>query len=191
MARPLVLASTSPRRVQLLREAGHDFTVVSPEVEEAHDPTLTCEALTMENARRKALAGSRLAPGALVVGADTLVYVDQFPLTKPQDMEEARAMLRRLSGRTHEVCTGVALAWDEGKGTETFAIVTHVTFKHLDEAAISAYHTLVHVLDKAGGYAAQEHGGLIIERVEGSLSNVIGLPMEALEKHLARWQSQH
>ncbi len=188
MARPLVLASTSPRRVQLLREAGHAFAVVSPEVEEAHDPSLGCEALTMENARRKAVAGSRLAPEALVIGADTLVYIDQFPLSKPKDMEEARVMLRRLSGRTHEVCTGVALAWNGGNDAETFAVITHVTFRHLDEPVIRAYHALVHVLDKAGGYAAQEHGDVIIERMEGSLSNVIGLPMEVLEEHLTRWQ---
>ncbi len=180
----LVLASSSPRRVQLLREAGHVFEVVVPEVEEAHDPTLTCEALTMENARRKAAAGALLRPEALVIGADTLVYIDQHPLGKPKDEAEARDMLRRLSGRRHQVCTGVALASEAGARMETFAVITDVTFKPLDEAAISTYLGLVHVLDKAGGYAAQEHGELIVQAMEGSLSNVIGLPMEALAQRL-------
>ena len=185
MVRPLVLASSSPRRVQLMHEAGYTFAVVAPEVVEAHDPALTCEALTMENARRKALAGALLRPDALVIGADTLVYIDQHPLGKPADLDEAREMLRRLSGRRHQVCTGVALATEAGAQVETFAVITDVTFKAIDEGTISRYLDLVHVFDKAGGYAVQEHGHLIVEHVEGSMSNVIGLPMEALaERHL-------
>ena len=187
MERRIVLASTSPRRAQLMQEAGYAFEVVSPEVEEAHDPLLSCEVLTMENARRKAVEGSRLNPEALVIGADTLVYIDGHPLTKPADMAEARSMLHRLSGRTHQVCTGVALACLAEERILTFADITNVTFRTLDEAGISAYHALVHVLDTAGGYAVQEHGDLIVERVEGSMSNVIGLPMEALARHLSSW----
>ena len=92
--RPLVLASASPRRVELLRGAGFVFEIVVPQVEEAHDAALTPAALTVENARRKALEGCRLRPGARVIGADTLVYVDGDPLGKPADMEEALAMVQ-------------------------------------------------------------------------------------------------
>ena len=167
-----------------MRAAGYSFDVVVPEVEESHDATLPCEALTMENARLKAVAGLALAPDALVIGADTLVYLDDQPLGKPRDLDEARAMLRRLSGRSHSVCTGVALASVES--VESFAVVTQVQFRHLSEDQITEYLDLVHVLDKAGAYAAQDHGEKIISRVDGSLSNVIGLPMEELHHRLAR-----
>ena len=187
-AHPLVLASASPRRVQLMREAGYSFDVVVPAVEEAHDPALTCEALTTENARRKAIAGLAQRPEACVIGADTLVYIDEHPLAKPADPTEAIAMLRRLSGRRHQVCTGVALAhfdWDGEAQVRTFAVITDVTFKALTDDDITAYHALVDVFDKAGGYAVQEHGERIIASVEGSMSNVIGLPMERLREALA------
>ncbi len=176
MSLPLVLASASPRRVQLLQEAGLLFEVVAPSVEEAHDPALSCEALTIANALLKAQAVAQTRPEAVVIGADTLVYVDGHPLAKPADLEEGRAMLRRLSGRTHQVCTGVALVAPQQ--TQTFAVVTQVTFKPLTEGAITDYHRRVQVLDKAGGYAVQECGELIVERVDGSLSNVVGLPVE-------------
>ena len=179
--RPLVLASASPRRVQLLREAGFAFEAVSPDgVEEAHDAALTPGALTVENARRKACAVSALRPEALVIGADTLVYVDGIPLGKPAGHEEARAMLRSLSGRAHEVCTGVFLAWDGGRRGLGFHDVTEVVFKTLTDDDIRAYHALVNPLDKAGAYGIQEHGGRIIAGHEGSWTNVMGLPMEKL-----------
>ena len=188
MPLPVVLASSSPRRVQLMRDAGYTFAVLAPDVEEAHDPALTCDALTMENARRKAVAGALLRPDALVIGADTLVYVDEHPLGKPADLTEARDMLRRLSGRQHQVCTGVALAWDAGAQVQTFAVITDVTFKPIDDDTASAYLAQVHVFDKAGGYAIQEHGHLIVAHINGSMSNVVGLPMEALKEKLARFQ---
>jgi septum formation protein len=148
-----------------------------------HDPALTCDALTIENARRKAAAIARQRPEAIILAADTLVYVDGHPLAKPADLAEGRAMLWRLSGRTHQVCTGVALA--HGADIQTFAVVTNVTFKPLTDAVIDAYHAVVLVLDKAGGYAVQDRGELIIEKVEGSLTNVIGLPMDEVRAALA------
>jgi septum formation protein len=183
-ARSLVLASASPRRIQMMREAGYTIEVVVPDVEEAHDPALTCDALTIENARRKASVVAAARPHAIVIAADTLVYIDGHPLAKPADLNEGREMLRRLSGHTHQVCTGVAIACDDV--IETFAVITDVTFKSLSEDAITAYHALVNVLDKAGGYAVQEHGNLIIESVAGSRTNVIGLPMDELRVALAR-----
>jgi septum formation protein len=176
-AKPLVLASASPRRAELLREAGFEPEVLSPEVDEAHDPSLSSAELTIENATRKALAGSRLRPGHLTLGADTLVYVDGDPLAKPADYNEALRMLQRLSGRTHQVCTGVALACD-GALLEAFAEISHVTFRPLTAEIIRAYHAKVTPLDKAGGYGIQSHAEMILEHLEGSLSNVIGLPIE-------------
>ncbi len=175
--RPLVLASASPRRVDLLREAGFDFEIVVPQVEEAHDATLTPEQLTVENARRKALVVSLFKPGALVIGADTLVYVDGEPLGKPADMQEALTMVRRLSGRAHEVCTGVAFARD-GRIERELHVITHVIFKTLSDALILDYHSKLNPLDKAGAYGIQEHTEMLLERMEGSFTNVVGLPVD-------------
>ena len=186
--RPLVLASASPRRVELLRGAGFDFEIYVPQVEEAHDPALTPEQLTVENARRKAMAGSLAKPGALVLGADTLVYVDGEPLAKPADMNEALAMVRRLSGRAHEVCTGVALACD-GKVERELHVITHVTFKPLTNEVIREYHSKVNPLDKAGGYGIQACTDMILERMEGSFTNVVGLPVEEVTQALRELQN--
>jgi septum formation protein len=168
----------------LLREAGVCIEVVSPDVEEAHDPSLTPEQLTVENARRKALAGSTMRPGRLVLGADTLVYVDGDPLAKPADMEEALSMVRRLSARSHEVCTGVVLARD-GAVVEAFHVITHVTFKSLTDDTIRDYHSKVNPLDKAGAYGIQAHTDMLLERMDGSFTNVVGLPVERLMEVLA------
>ncbi|MCX6839838.1 MAG: Maf family protein [Verrucomicrobia bacterium] len=175
--RPLILASASPRRVDLLREAGFDFEIVVPQVEEAHDATLTPEQLTVENARKKALVVSLLKPGALVIGADTLVYVDGEPLGKPADLQEALTMVRRLSGRAHEVCTGVAFARD-GRIERELHVITQVMFKTLSDALILDYHSKLNPLDKAGAYGIQEHTEMLLERMEGSFTNVVGLPVD-------------
>lgn len=182
--RPLVLASASPRRTELMQEAGYVFEVIIPEVEEAHDESLTCEALTVENARLKArvIAGQR--PDAVVIAADTLVYLDEKPIGKPRDMEEAAAMLRRLSGRTHKVCTGVAIMSAGGEEERTFPVISEVTFKLLTDEIIRDYHSRIQPLDKAGAYAVQDESAMIIAQVEGSWSNVKGLPMERLMEEL-------
>lgn len=182
---PLVLASSSPRRVELMQEAGHAFEVVVPGVDEAHDESLTCEDLTVANARDKARAVAQMRPDAIVIGADTLVYLDGKPITKPVDMEEAAGMLRRLSGRTHQVCTGVALVWEGGSAEKLFHVISNVTFKPLTDAVIREYHSRIQPLDKAGAYAVQDESAMIIERVAGSWSNVKGLPMERLNEELA------
>lgn len=182
--RPLILASASPRRSELMQAAGYEFDVLAPDVEEAHDESLTCETLTVENARLKALAIARQHAGAVVVGADTLVYLDEKPIGKPRDMEDAAGMLRRLSGRTHRVCTGVALIADGGAEERLFHVISEVTFKCLGEEVIRDYHSRIQPLDKAGAYAVQDESAMIIERVEGSWSNVKGLPMERLQVEL-------
>lgn len=181
--RPLVLASASPRRVELLRGAGFDFEIVVPQVEEAHDASLTPAELTVENARRKALEGSRLRPGALTIGADTLVYVDGDPLGKPADLEEALAMVRRLSGRGHEVCTGVAFACN-GQIEQELHVITQVTFKMLTDEVIRDYHSKVNPLDKAGAYGIQECTEMVMEGMVGSFTNVVGLPVDEVSQAL-------
>ena len=175
--RPLVLASASPRREELLRRAGFEFHIVLSQVEEAHDAALTPEQLTLENARRKALAVSRTRPEALVIGADTLVYVDGDPLGKPADLDEALAMVRRLSGRTHEVCTGVVFA-SAGSVAHELHVITHVTFKPLTDELIRTYHGRVNPLDKAGAYGIQECTDMLLDRMSGSFTNVVGLPVD-------------
>ena len=175
--RPLVLASASPRRLDLLCQAGFVFEIVLPQVEEAHNAALTPAQLTLENARRKALAVSLTRPRALVIGADTLVYVDGDPLAKPADMEEALHMVRRLSGRTHEVCTGVAFACG-GTVARELHVITYVTFKPLTDELIRAYHARVNPLDKAGAYGIQECTEMLLDRMTGSFTNVVGLPVE-------------
>ncbi|MES2594757.1 MAG: Maf family protein [Verrucomicrobiota bacterium] len=183
-SRPLILASQSPRRVELMREAGYEFEVVVPQVEEAHDAALTPQALTVENARRKAVAAAEVRPEALCIGSDTLVYLDGEPLGKPADREDALAMLRRLSGRSHDVCTGVYLAWDGGRQGRGFHVISEVIFKTLTDEIILAYHDRVNPLDKAGAYGIQEHGDMIISGHAGSWTNVMGLPMERLMEEL-------
>ncbi|MFN0130130.1 MAG: Maf family protein [Verrucomicrobiales bacterium] len=185
---PLILASASPRRRELLRTLVDDFAVVTAdEVQEAHDPERSPADLTEHNARLKATSVAARHPGALVLGADTLVYLDDEPLGKPDSLAEAATMLRRLSGRRHTVCTGVCLAGPLARDIQVFHDLTQVQFRPLDEATITEYLTKVHVLDKAGAYAAQERADLIIQRLDGSYSNVVGLPLEMLRSRLQPW----
>jgi septum formation protein len=186
---PMILASLSPRRRSLLEEAGVEFTVLgADEVVERHDPALPPESLTIENARAKARAVAVRRPEALVLGADTLVYLDGAPLGKPGSLDEAAGMLRRLSGRAHQVCTGVCLCWDAGGGVDEFHELTTVHFRPLSDAMIAEYLARVPVLDKAGAYAMQDHGALVVASIDGSWSNVVGLPMEKTLAALARWR---
>ena len=180
----LVLASTSPRRLDLMREAGLDFIVVPAGIEEVHDETAPVAELTRLNAALKANWVAGRHPDAWVIGADTLVSIGGVALGKPADLDEARSMLRRLAGRTHEVGTAVCLIHATNGQRREFLERTFVTFKPLGEEEISHYLTLINPLDKAGGYAAQEHGEVIIERVEGDYNNVVGLPMARLLEEL-------
>jgi len=181
----ILLASASPRRSELLAAAGVAFRVVCPAGEEVHDLSVPPSGLAERNACSKAVEVSARHPADLVLGADTLVVVDGHPLGKPADLAEAAAMLRRLSGRAHEVVTGVCLARG-GRVVECFHAVTTVRFGPLDESTIARYHARVDPLDKAGAYAIQEGADLLGARTEGSLSNVIGLPVEETVARLER-----
>ncbi|HEY8962347.1 MAG TPA: Maf family protein [Luteolibacter sp.] len=173
----LILASASPRRRELLTAAGLEFEVVVSPVEEIHDASIPLDRLCEENACLKAAAVASGHPAATVIGADTLVWIAGEPLGKPSDAAEARALLRKLSGRAHTVCTGVCLV-RPGGAMERFHVLTEVEFRELDDTAIEDYLTLVHTLDKAGGYAIQEHGERVVAGIRGSYSNVVGLPID-------------
>lgn len=176
----LILASSSPRRHDLMRNAGLNFLVVPADVEEVHDEATPVADLTRLNAALKARWVAERHPEAWVIGADTLVSIGGVALGKPADMEEARSMLRRLAGQTHEVGTAVCLIHTANGKCREFVERTFVTFKGLGDDEIDHYLTLINPLDKAGGYAAQEHGEVIIKSVAGDYSNVVGLPMARL-----------
>jgi septum formation protein len=162
----------------MLRKVGLEFDVIPSPAEELHDELMPLDQLCEENARLKALAVAQDYPEATVIGADTLVYIDQTPLGKPRSKEEAAAMLMRLSGRTHQVCTGVCIA--RAGEVDSFHAITEVVFKKLSEKIIRDYMAKVDVMDKAGSYAVQEHGEMIIEQVRGDYDNVVGLPVGQL-----------
>lgn len=173
---PIVLASASPRRRELLERAGLVFEIVPSPAEELHDATLEPELLCELNAALKAEAVAEQRPDATVIGADTLVFIDGEPLGKPSDLEEARGMLRRLAGRTHRVCTGVCVIFPGGV-RKLFHGMTEVDFLPLDDAEIDAYFELVNPFDKAGAYGIQEHGERIVSGIRGGFDNVMGLPV--------------
>lgn len=186
-AASLVLASASPRRHQLLRQLGIPFTVHPVSVQEFDTVELTGREQALLNATLKAVVGSERFPDQTVLGADTVVCLDDHVLGKPRDFDHAREMLRRLSGREHQVISGVCLVWRAQGRFWAFAETTRVRFRVLRDKEIEQYLRQVHVLDKAGAYAIQEHGEMIIERVEGSWSNVVGLPLERLARELEEW----
>jgi septum formation protein len=183
-----ILASASPRRRELLASLGLHFDVVPSGAEELHDHARPMASLCEANAAAKARDVSLLHPDAVVIGADTLVGLEGKLFGKPADAGEARRMLAELSGRTHEVITGVCLA-HRGRGREEiFSDRTLVTFRELDSAAIAEYLAAAHVLDKAGAYGIQERGELLVERIAGSFSNVMGFPVERFQERLKDWK---
>jgi len=184
---PMILASQSPRRVELLRQLVPQFGIVASHATESEDSSLGPRRLCELNAERKALLVAERYPDHLVLGADTVVFLDNLSLAKPADLDDARRMLGRLSGRVHEVITGVCLVHKSANRLRLFAEVTRVKFRTLTPEVIEDYLGRVHVLDKAGAYAAQDHGHLILDAMEGSLANVVGLPVESLRIALAHW----
>jgi septum formation protein len=171
----LILASGSPRRRELLTEAGLSFQIISPDVEELSGDNHSPRELALTNARLKCMAVSMAKPEAMVIGADTVVTLGGKVYGKPADLDEAARNLRDFSGRVHEVLTGVVLS--SGDHRSEFVSTSFVKFRNLRELDIEDYLSKVYVLDKAGGYAAQEHRELIIEKFEGDYQNIIGLPV--------------
>jgi len=180
----LVLASASPRRRELLGQLGITFEVSAADIDETPRPGEAAGAYVLRLAREKARAVALRHPDAWVLAADTTVALDDALLGKPRDADEARDMLGRLSGRTHEVHTGVALT---GPGAEhATQVSTRVTFRALSPGEIAWYAGTGEPLDKAGSYAMQGKGGFLVAAVEGSPTNVIGLPLGETLELLAR-----
>lgn len=184
---PLILASASPRRSALLTRAGFDFEVLPADVNEVAPEHLTPAEITLFNARTKALAISAQQPDAIVLGADTIVAFEGEIFGKPRDLDHAFEMVSRLNGRIHEVWSGVWLVRGAPACERGFNEVTRVRFRTLSDAALLAYLQRIGPLDKAGAYAAQDDRGELIESVEGCFDNVVGLPIRALTRALAKF----
>ncbi|MGP7734469.1 Maf family protein [Oceanimonas smirnovii] len=185
MSIALYLASASPRRRELLAQLGVNFALVRPEVEECQRPGESAAGYVQRLAQDKAQAGAALAPMPLpVLGGDTIVVLNDEVLEKPRNEAHGKAMLARLSGRTHQVMTAMALAADGG--CEVVLVTTEVTFRCLSEADIDRYWRTGEPADKAGGYGIQGVGGRFVSGINGSYSAVVGLPLVETEALLQR-----
>ncbi|HYF69378.1 MAG TPA: Maf family protein [Ohtaekwangia sp.] len=184
--RPLILASSSPRRQFLMKEAGFSFTIEKPDVEEDFPSTMPVEQVARYLASKKAEYFRPKIREEIVLTADTVVILDNIILNKPIDRNEAIAMLSALSGRTHVVMTGVCIVSKERE--EGFDDTTSVTFKTLSRAEIEFYVDQYKPYDKAGAYGAQDWIGMVaIEKIVGSYFNVMGLPIHKVHQHLMNW----
>ena len=184
---PVILASASPRRVELLRQLVFRFKVMPSAADECEHEQFTAWEIAQLNAHRKARAVAKKCPDALVVGADTVVCLGTTLYAKPRDERDAHRMLLELQGQTHEVVTGVCLLHLRSHREHLFTESTAVTFRKLSSAKVREYVAKVHTLDKAGAYAIQEEGESIVEGICGSYTNVVGLPVERLRAELAAW----
>jgi septum formation protein len=184
LTHPLILASQSPRRHQILKMLGFEFAVEAADTDETPPEGVDAERVPEILAQRKALEISRVSPGALVLGSDTLVELDGNILGKPADEEEALAMLWRLNGRTHRVFTGVALALDGNLlGSSTGR--SEVTFARWGGPDLDQYVRGGEPMDKAGAYAIQGRGAFLVEKIDGCFFNVMGLPIQKCLRLLA------
>lgn len=182
----IILASQSPRRKQLLEQIGiKKFDILVPRAEEDYDPALSPEEIVSSICQRKAEAALALSgdPAAIIIAADTMVFLDGLRLGKPRDQVDAFTMLSVLSGRSHHVCTGVTLC--RGERVETRTETTAVTFRPLTQDEIWGYIRSGEPMDKAGAYGAQGKAALFVSRIEGDYFNVMGLPLYLLGKMLA------
>jgi septum formation protein len=184
---PFILASTSPRRSELLSLLAVEFRVVASDAEEMAHEHLTPREVCQLNAHRKARVVAKKNPDALVLGADTLVFLGGEIFGKPRDQADAERMLLKLQGKTHQVVTGVSLIHLRQHREKIFAVSTEVLFHPLTLAQIKNYLSKMNPTDKAGAYAIQERGELIVAEIAGSFSNVVGLPVERLREELALW----
>jgi len=180
----IILASASPRRRELLRQIGIDFTVDPADVDERVLPGESPEAYAVRVALDKARIAAQRAGTGVVIAADTIVVLDNVILGKPSDDEDAERMLMMLSGRTHQVITGIAIMDPAAGKTLTRTSTTNVRFRELSPDEIRWYVRTGEPLDKAGAYGIQEKGSLFISRIEGCYFNVVGLPLSLLGEML-------
>jgi len=190
MAKKLVvLASKSPRRQDILKGIGVPFGVIPSHAEETHHEHKTPEQIVIDNAKTKAMEVAAKCKASLVLGADTIVYFDNKILTKPKDITEARKHLNMLSGNTHYVYTGCALIDTSSSVIEIGCAVTKVRFCKLTDKQIDGYINKVNPYDKAGGYAIQGFGALIVDGIDGCFFNVMGLPVRLVDELFCRFGS--
>ena len=175
----IVLASQSPRRVELLKEISTQFEVVPSSIEEVLDPGLRPEANAQNLARAKAESIAPNFPDCWVIGADTLVTLDHQIFGKPEDEEDAKQILKKISGREHLVVTGICVVGP--KKTLTKAVISQVKIKPLTDQEIEDYIATGEPMDKAGAYAIQGKGNFMVRSFSGSKNNIIGLPLDELK----------
>ncbi len=184
MNSPIILASASPRRKQLLESVDLAFTCVTSQVEEVFDTTLPIPKAIESLALQKAEEVAKRHRDAIVIGADTMVVFEQQVLGKPKDDIEAKAMLQMLSGKTHQVITGVALVYQQQ--VLVFHETTNVTFYTLEEEMINAYVASKEPLDKAGSYGIQGKASIFVEAIQGDYCNVVGLPLAKVYRYIQK-----
>lgn len=182
----LILASASPRRHELLGRLGLSFDVIPAQVTEYEDPDADPREMVTHNASIKADWVSERYPDALVLGADTTVYIDGTVLNKPADLAEAKRMIRKLSGKSHTVYTGIAIRRKSDGLALNEGVASEVIFKSLSDTEIDHYLLMVNTLDKAGAYSIQDHTDMIIAGYKGSFTNIMGLPVDETKQILTR-----
>ncbi len=182
----LILASISPRRENLLRMIGFDFEVVNSQVDEQSEVYTIPEVHVLELAQKKALKVAEKIDGGLIIGADTVVVLNNQILGKPKDAKQAKEILQQLSGKTHEVYTGFAIVEKPSGEMLSEFVKTLVSFRKLADEEIDRYIQSGSPFDKAGGYGIQDQGALFVQKIDGCFYNVMGLPVtklyQALEK---------
>ena len=180
---PVILASQSPRRIELLKTVIKNFRVVPSKIDEVCDIDLSPEENAMLLGRKKATSVAKLHPHHLVIGADTMVVLENKIIGKPTDAENARQILRQLSGQEHKVITGLAVVHSK---IFSAVSISHVCIKALTRNEINSYVESGEPMDKAGAYAIQGEGSFLVESYSGSYSNIIGLPMDLLKDLLQK-----
>jgi septum formation protein len=184
----LILASASPRRTAMLREMDIDFKAVPSLFEEpSHAHGQDPQNYATSNAAGKARQVAANLDVPIVLGVDTIVVYQDSVLGKPSSMDEARHFLHMLNGKTHEVISGICLKDARANRELTGAEKTLVTFRKLTTEEIDHYLKRIHPLDKAGGYAIQAHGSIVVERIQGCYYNVVGMPLARIEDMLLQW----
>ena len=182
-----ILASASPRRRELLALAGIDFKIHVTDIDESVDPAWSAAEAALAIAQKKAAKAAQDYPNSCVIAADTIVEIDGILLGKPEDEADAARMLRLLSGREHNVVTGVCLRL--GEAVRVFSKTTRVRFYPLGDEEIAAYVRSGEPVDKAGAYGIQGHGALLVEGIKGDYFNVVGLPLARLVRELHEFEA--
>ena len=183
---PIILASNSPRRKSLLKLIDLQFKVIASSVHEDFNINLKPIEFAKHYANLKALDVADKCPDHLVIGADTIVVLDEEIIGKPKDENDSKLMLRKLSGRTHTVITGVSLIWNDRNVVNTFHETTNVTFQGLTDEQIQFYVDNYNPLDKAGSYGIQDWFAVCVKKIDGCFYNVMGMPLSNFYSHFTK-----